>query len=669
MCCCVFLRSGIKENKMDFIFTLISFAAVVFVALFISIKCKISTALTPFVSTCFSMMLLSAFGCFGLVKLGGYIYFALALAAAVAVIFAVKKDTDCLAQLATPGFAFFTCASLFVIVLFAIKQPMFISWDEFSFWGTSIKLVKISDEMYTTAQIGWSWAATQKPGLIMNAYLYEFFGSYQEWRACAGTDVLMFSAVSALTAYFTGKNWHKAVPFMVVGFLTPFAFSLYGTIYAPSNVYMTVMADLPMGMIFGGVLCLYFSLKDKAKGIWAVCLALATLTFIKDTAFAIAMVAAVIICADIVLVQKECDFFGIKRFLGKIINCAFVFVTPVVLFLLWTVYLGVVLSVDATGNVGGSEEMSMVGMMVEGVKQLLGIGVTEKFSDVMGRMYQSYFGMSLTVLGTGFRLTIICLVLCLIALLTAAETRQKISCALFAFLSTAGFVIYYIFIGFCFVFVFKEAEASTLMSYERYVYPYYIGWFLTSVMLVAQSVAQKKQKLFGLGRAAVFAIILLMVVRLSSILIVGYTFVDYDRNFMNDRYEQQRKSADIVEYIGETDQKIFFIGQGDDGNKWFRYSSQLLPLQLAYSYGGGTICLPDAEILDDSPYYIKITPKELLEYIKDNDCGYVFVETNDEFLTEGFGHLFSDNLSNCGYGISCLYRVNGNTFEFMGEVN
>jgi hypothetical protein len=32
---------------------------------------------------------------------------------------------------------------------------MYINWDEFSFWGTSVKLVKLSGEMYTTAEIGW----------------------------------------------------------------------------------------------------------------------------------------------------------------------------------------------------------------------------------------------------------------------------------------------------------------------------------------------------------------------------------------------------------------------------------------------------------------------------------------------------------------------------------
>ena len=115
-------------------------------------------------------------------------------------------------------------------------------------------------------------------------------------------------------------------------------------------------------------------------------------------------------------------------------------------------------------------------------------------------------------------------------------------------------------------------------------------------------------------------------------------------------------------------QKIFFIGQGDDGNRWFRYSNQMLPLQLAYSYGGGTICHADTETPGDSLYYIKVTPEELLEYLQENNCGYIFVEQSDSYLESGFGHMFSDALESCTGGRSALYKINGSEFEFIGEV-
>ena len=653
---------------MDLFFTLLSFAAITGIAVFISLKFNVTSALSPFISVCFAMMFLSVFGCLGFVKLGGYVYFLLALAAVITVILGCKNNWSAVKNVITPGFVFFTAASMFIIVLFAVKQPMYIMWDEFSFWGTSVKLVKLSGQMYATAEIGWEWAATQKPGLIMNGYLYNFFGNYAEWRACAGMDVLMFSTVSAVISMFENKDWHKAVPFAAIAFLTPFAFSLYNTITPPSSVYMSVLADIPMGMILGGVMCLYFGLRNKKQGVAAICISLAALTFIKDTAFPLAMVAAVIICADIIFVEAECDFGRIKGIAGKIINCAIIFVTPVIAFVVWTVYLGLALEIDAAGNVGGSEQLSMAGMLIEGVKQLLGIGRTEKFAQVMGKMVSNYFNVPLTVLGTGFRLTIIILAIVSVAFIASPDKKQKLRCVMYAVLSTAGFVAYYVFIGFCYVFVFKAIEATALESYERYIYPYYIGWFLTALMLVTQSITKYKQKFYGIARAMSFSILLLMVLRLSNILLVGYTFIDFDENFLMSRREQEYKSEIITEYVQNSQEKIFFIGQGDDGDRWFKYSSQLLPVQLAYSYGGGTLCLPDTEIPDDSPYYIKITPEELLEYMRENNCGYVFVELSDKYLEEGYGHMFSDSLESCNDGDSALYKINGDKFEFIGEV-
>lgn len=653
---------------MDLIFTLLSFAAVAGIAVFISLRFNITSALTPFISTCFATMFLALFGCFGLIKLGGYLYFLLALAAVLYVALGYKNNWKALSKIITPGFVFFTAASVFVIVLFSIKQPMFIVWDEFSFWGTSIKLVKLNSELYTTAELGWAASPTQKPVLVMNGYLYEFFGRYQEWRAIAGMDVLLFSTVSALTAKFDFKKFSKAVPFLVIAFLTPFAFALYNTIYTPSYIYMSVMADVPMGMFFGAVFSMYFLLENKEKNLPAICLVIAALSYVKDTALPLSMIAATIICFDILFVQKEWNFLKLKKWAGKIVASLFVFITPVVFFVAWTLYLELMVNVTVVGNMGGSEQMSMAGMLIEGVKQLLGIGTTEKFAQIMGLMVSNYFNVPLTVLGSGLRLTIVILGFVAVAFFTTTDKSHKLRCVLYAFLSTAGFVAYYVFIGFCYVFIFSGAEATGLASYERYIYPYYIGWFIGALALVACSISQKQQKFFGLARAGIYATVLLMCLRLSNILLVSFTFIDFDEGFLSYRREEIAKSESIVEYIGESDQSIFFIGQGDDGARWYRYLSQVLPLHLDNSFGGGTICLPDIEIPDDSPYYIRISQQELLDYLKENNCGYIFVEQSDEYLEEGFGEMFSDGLEICEDGQSALYKINGDKFELIGEV-
>ncbi|MEG3030513.1 MAG: hypothetical protein RR827_08985 [Oscillospiraceae bacterium] len=660
---------------MNLFFTLLSFLAVLAIAAFFTLKFKIPTGVSPITSVGFTVLYFTFLGCFDGLLVGGYLYFALAALACLYVAKGIKGKVN---QFLTPSFIFFTLAGALTILLFAYKQPLFMMWDEFSFWGTSVKLVKLNNEMYTTAQIGWAWAATQKPGLIMLGYFFEFFGTHAEWRVAAGVDILLFSAISAVGAGFEGRDWHRSVFPLALGFLIPFALTLYCPLLAPCSVYMSIMADIPVGMVFGGTLCIYYKLKQGGHSLWPAALALGLLTMIKDTAFPLAMVAAGIMCVDILVakkaenlstaLQKAENLSKIHDIKVRLANCAMLFLTPIVTFIWWVVYLGRALNVDATQDVGGTEGMGMAEMLVQGIKQFFGIGRTEKYTNIMGKLYSSFFTMNLTVLGNGLQIVAIIGVLLAIAYFTSGDKAHKRRCVVFGIFSGLGFFAYYTFIGFCYVFVFKDVEAQNLMSYERYIYPYYIGWFLAALALLSLSMQEKTRKLFGLGQLAMLAILGVMVLRLSVILTPGKTFVDFNDGYLYERREQIRKSAVVEEYLGQQEkEKIFFIGQGDDGGRWFTYSSDLLPLQLEYSFGGGTICLPQ-DVPKGTYYHIRITQEELRKYIDEKECGYVFVERNDEFLQDGFGDMFSDRLEACSGGVSALYKVESDTFTLLGKV-
>lgn len=634
---------------------------------FFAIKFKVPAAVAPVTAVGATMLYFTLTGCLGILLAGGYVYFAICILA----VYYLCKNKDKIASLFfSPSFIFFCITGLLIILLFAYKKPLFMEWDEFSFWGTSVKLVKINNEMFTTAKIGWAWSATQKPALIMIGYFFEFFGSYTEWRASAGVDIFLFSIIAAIGSVFEKKDWHKAVPVMLAAFLTPYAFALYGPIQTPSSIYMSMLADIPLGMAFAAVFLIYYTLQSKGCSLWPVAVSLATLTMIKDTALPLAMVGAGIMCADIFLCKQEMSAFGKKGIVAKAINAAALFITPVVCFVSWAVlYLGAVLKVDATGDIGGTQTMSMVQMMTQSIKELLGIGTTEKFTEIMNRMYSSFFTINLTIFGSGLRVVLLVLAILGIAYIISGDKTHKLRCAIYAIFSSLGFVAYYLFIGFCYVFVFKAHESQYLMSYERYIYPYYMGWFLGAMGLLAMSIQPKSKRFFGVGQLAVFAVIVVMVLRLSNILTPGKTFVDFNGGYLDERTEQMRKSDILQGYIDKSeDSKIFFIGQGDDGGRWFAYASDVLPLQLDYSFGGGTICLPQ-DVEKGTFYYIRITPQELLEYIQENNCDYIFVEKSDDLLQDGFGDMFSDELSACKGGKSALYKVVGNEFVLVGKVD
>ena len=94
------------------------------------------------------------------------------------------------------------------------------------------------------------------------------------------------------------------MPVFAAGFLLPFFFSVTPTgSYAAQ--YVNAMADLPLAMLFGGTLCLYFAVGRRKIAYWLVALPLAVLTLTKDICFAYGLIAAFLIGLDLWLAADE----------------------------------------------------------------------------------------------------------------------------------------------------------------------------------------------------------------------------------------------------------------------------------------------------------------------------------------------------------------------------
>ena len=60
-------------------------------------------------------------------------------------------------------------------VYFFVRQPMATDFDELSLWATAVKITKVNDSLYATAELGTPWAATQNPGLpLLGVFLPVF---------------------------------------------------------------------------------------------------------------------------------------------------------------------------------------------------------------------------------------------------------------------------------------------------------------------------------------------------------------------------------------------------------------------------------------------------------------------------------------------------------------
>lgn len=624
---------------MELFFSLLSLAALAGFAVLLVRRGRLAAPLAPFTALCGTMIWFSLGGMLGVLRAAGWAYFILA-AAVWATCLVVRPDEEARAALRAPGFAAFWVLAAGILVFFAVKNPMFITWDEFSFWGTAAKIVKYSDGLYVNASIGWDWVGTHRPALIVLGYFFQFFGGYAEWRVLAGYDILMLSIFAVLTAGIKPGEHRRTVPALLFGALLPFAVMLYGSVHLETDLYVSSLADVPLGLTFGGVLALYY--MDEKRALWPAAAAAAALALEKDTGFALGLVAVGIIAVDALLgaVRTRTVPKTLAKAAGMAVGCG-------AAFWVWQVYLSAASRAD-TSNVGGTEEMGMVQMVLTGLKELLGIGRTEKFARIMGNMVGTLLRVKNTMLGPGIVVVALILLMAAGAAVFTREPGLRVQAAVFALLGLAGFAAYFCFIGFTYVYVFTEAVSDTLVCFERYLYPYLLGWLLAAGALVLR--AGWNARWPGLLHTGFLAATLALGALIWLRVPLSLTVFGTGEGFYADRRETQALARQVQQAVPQ-DAHIFFISQGDDGNRWFLYTYELYPWYLDYSGtpgrgGGGTFALPGA-LPEDTLYYRSYTAAELMACMRENGCDYVFVEQSDTLFVDGYAALFSDGLAGC----------------------
>lgn len=660
---------------MELLGTLIPLCALAALAAGLAAFCRLPAGAAPLVAVSLAMVWCSVCGCLGLLVPGGWLF--LAAGAGCAVALTVKRRWRAALD---PAFLLFCAAALALLALLAYKKPLFSTWDEFSFWGTAVKLCVQSGGLYTTAEVGWPWVASQKPGVVLLAWLFDHLGPYAEWRAYFGI-ALAALAVMALLAAQGGKKWFcVGAAGAGAAFFLPWLLTLYRTPATLTEPYVTALGDMPMAWLFGGAVLLWFLLRapqNQNAPLGWVLPVLAALTLVRDTAFPLALIAAGLLAADLLWNGRAFTFGPLHGLGAKWAAIAAAFAVPVVTFVGWALYLQGATGADAIGNIGGTEQMSMFGMLQSGLLQLLGIGTTEKFRSIMDMMGQYWLTLRATLLGSGAVVTAVIAVLVALAAWLAGPGALRRRALLFGVFSAAGFWAFHTFTGFTYVFVFRIDEMQgSLVGYERYTYPYYIGWLLAALGLLVGAAAAGRGRRRLLAGLAVYALLGLFAVRVWQVVPPDLTFIGYHDSSQQARRHLQTAATGTKALLeGEPAAPVFFIEQGDNGSGWFTCAYELLPVQLDYSYGGGTLGTAEhmADV-DAGLYAIPVERDALADYLRESGCGYVLVVRSDAVLEASYGDWFADGLAACENGGSALYRIewpqSGGAphFALLGEV-
>ncbi len=614
-------------------------------------------ALAPFTATCTAIIWFTFFGMFGLLPLGGWLFYLGAIGGLAFLLYRHLLQKKTFPKLGF-GFGFFVLGSVVMIGLLWAKDPLFLYWDEFSFWGTAGKVVKLSNELYTTAEVGWRGVSTQKPGLIVLTYFFQFFGGeFVEWQTYAAYDVFMLAGLAAvLVAFEKRKNWDMAIPMAFVLFMVPFVFRHGIPPTMISNVYMDSTAELPLATTFGAILVCYYGAEKKLKNLVPVCLGLATLVLLKDAALVFAVVAATLVFTDALFATGEIKTPLKKRILPALGRYGITLGSVGAAFIVWEVYTSRLLNFSRLGDVGGSSGAGMLQMPGLFVKDLLSPDKTEVFTTVTRNMVSYFFARS-TMFGSGFTVMLgIWAILGLAAFLSGPKSPMRRQTILFGIFSTLGFFAYYFFIMLSYLYILSEGEALLLASYDRYIYPFYMGWFMAALFFLGKSAAAREKLQNSVLKLVIWGLSVLVLLRSSQMLHLGYTVFGVNPQAYNETREFKRQAAWVGEHLTEDD-RLFMVLSEDGGLGIFKYVHELLPIQVDYSFGGGAQLREKRENTAGETVIVEITKDELEAHLQENGCTMLYIDSINERFKELYRPLFTDDLQGWESGSTAFYEV------------
>ena len=305
----------------------------------------------------------------------------------------------------------------------------------------------------------------------------------------------------------------------------------------------------------------------------------------------------------------------------------------------------------------GSEihEISQGQAMAEGVAQLLGfMEPTEKFAQVRNAMLASPFTIPVCLLGGGaLALALIWLVLAAAALAAPKGERLRPVClGVFGTLALGAFLIFHLFL---YVYNFRETDAANLQDYIRYIGPYYMGFFLMSLGLLARYAAAESRaaKLAGALPAAVLAGFCVLIAW-RGLPTAG--FWNYPRSVYSVR-EDVKARAEAVNELLDWEDTVLLISQGDTAIRWNYYGFEL-NATLARGFGGFgyghegdynwdtthmNIVSPEAAgegVPEVYSYQTVASAEDLRLFLLDKKYTHVLVDASDDYIADVIGPAF-----------------------------
>lgn len=390
-------------------------------------------------------------------------------------------------------------SAVFLVVQIALycSQKTYSSWDEFSHWGTVIRVIYEANSFHLSPNP--LYFQDYPPGLALFSYHVQQLSGYSEANS--------YFSYSLLILCFAASIFQLAYRVNVVA-LAFFTMLIWAMVQFWSAGWASVLVDHMLSIFFAGIVGSYFLVRQSNRAPIVLALALGAFTLTKQSASSLALLAAAIISLDVLIVgigQQRSHLAAVKGGLLRGLGlCAGLLVVTIAVPFTWQHY------VSSNGLTQGWGSYSPYG----GLAKLLQCCTSEREVTVATAFFDAMVGgqpsaetggallaiawRSLTnlsmdniVSGSVFHapgLMLLALALGSALLVALSRTRlERVRNVAVALLMMAGAAGYAISLLSAYLYAFSDYEARALASFDRFMSVYILGWTLALAAMLFQT--------------------------------------------------------------------------------------------------------------------------------------------------------------------------------------
>jgi hypothetical protein len=526
------------------------------------IKNKVSALTAPFLAICTLIIIQYGFAFFNLLYLAKYLIVTLGLYFIITSCVAVLRNKNVISRNSIlAGSKYLLYALPFFVLLHAISDDYLLTvWDEFSFWGPSIKYMYQTNSLYVHASEDVINIRNYPPAQQLFQYFFLQFTAWSEPLLLKSKIVLV---LCTLLAIFNVKA--KYALFGSIAFLAG-AILMYYFHYQYQNIYV----DAFLAFIFAATTVLILSSKNTTIDNVAIGLSLCVLVLTKPPGliFALLLIPAILIksiasqlkwenrsliFSPIFLVnnaEKNSHPYSIAAVLSHIGIILFTFAS-------WSILL------KSNGTSSNPALPSLIKYFENPLASKL-ISATHLF---LIRLNEVCFTLPIKLYQVIAILGLLSFGLSLIG----AQGSRKIRDALIFSTLPVACILYLLFLLFSYITFFSPFEGTQLYGIERYSATFLIGWTL---IILGNAVGNYMDSRTIRYVVLSISLLILFVAPPKDVYKLVTQFpINADELETRHRINELAKMIDKL----PSESKLYFISQGSNGYHGRVFQFSILP--------------------------------------------------------------------------------------------